>query len=223
MQKQYKLQMFVCRVINSFTLAEVLMCLLITGIIASIIIPTIIYEIEDAHFKVLLKEDFGILSQVTKEIASEQGGTLKNVCKLSDSDCFLSLYKSHLNYVKECGNGYLFVKGCWLYITKYLNGRPLYTHNGCGLILSNGTAINFNWFGGTGILADIKIDVNAAQPPNTVGRDIFAFYIVSNVLIPQGAKSDKYYTGNGAFECNPNLPKNIDGPGIYCTAKYLTN
>lgn len=82
------------------------------------------------------------------------------------------------------------------------------------------------------IAADVCIDVNGASAPNTLGRDIFAFYLGENgKLYPLGGKDVSIYDSNGA---NANdiwsnassrrrcLDGNI-GDGYGCTARVVAD
>lgn len=66
----------------------------------------------------------------------------------------------------------------------------------------------------TSIAADIWIDVNGTDAPNTLGRDIFAFYLANNgKLYPLGGKDVQIYDNGG--QGNPSLWNNGNGRG--CT------
>jgi len=76
-------------------------------------------------------------------------------------------------------------------------------------------------------LGNFQIDINGLKGPNTLGRDIFQFYIGANgILYPMGSKIVAEYFGrdyywetatDNRFCCN-NL-KSCDGGG--CTARIF--
>ena len=59
----------------------------------------------------------------------------------------------------------------------------------------------------------IVIDVNGFNGPNTVGKDIFCFWVRENQLIPAGAPGT-YAAGTGYNECTTG--------GWGCAYSYLT-
>lgn len=83
------------------------------------------------------------------------------------------------------------------------------------------------------LAADVWIDVNGADAPNTLGRDIFAFYLGENgKLYPLGGKDvsifDQPYAASLAIWSNASsqrrcLDDNIAGGGYGCTARVIAD
>lgn len=81
------------------------------------------------------------------------------------------------------------------------------------------------------IAADIWIDVNGAAAPNTLGRDIFSFYLGENgKLYPLGGKDVETYDSpanpqlwNNANSGRRCLDGNIGGSGYGCTARVIAD
>jgi len=66
---------------KAFTLAEVLITITIIGVIASIVIPTVINNTQNAELKATWKKAYADLSQATQRVITDNAGTLKgDVC-----------------------------------------------------------------------------------------------------------------------------------------------
>lgn len=194
-----------------FTLAEVLITLLVIGVVSSIIVPTIINDTQEAEFKVAWKKKYSELEQASRLLIADNGGTLKNLCSGSYS-CFTNSFINYLSYSKTCSNAKN--EGCWhmgnewYYINKSpaaildnsaINGR---NYSGRGVILNDGTFLFSVW-----LLADcswvqypnscghITVDINGFKGPNTVGKDIYAVYITDRKIVPVGT-AGTYHTSH---------------------------
>jgi len=118
----------------AFTLAEVLITLLIIGIVASLIIPAIINDTQKAEYVAKLKKESAVLQQAFKLLALDAGGSILNNpnfnCSGSSSFCNTTVsanamndFATKLNVVKNCGTG----MGCWYNSPRnYLGGNIEY-------------------------------------------------------------------------------------------------
>jgi len=208
-----------------FTLAEVLITLLIIGVISSIVIPSLISNTQDAEYKTALKKVYSDLSQATKLVMMDNGGTMKGLCTDGNNDCLRDKYLDYLSYIKKCNSG---VSGCFHLANnfKYLSGTPV---SGWGVdssvILSNGSLLDFYYPSGSStctaalgtiqMCGRIHVDVNGFKSPNTIGKDIFMMYIMQTSIKPLGVQGDGYET-----DCSTNPPT---GSGWGCAAAYLKN
>ena len=223
---------------KAFTLAEVLIALVIIGIIAAITVPTIIANAQKNAFKSALKKNYSILQQAF----NLERGYFFNGDYLdwnyqhstSFTEAVFNNLKPHLNIAKICGHQTTNDE-CWQ-TTKAKNGSyaQFFSENGhtgfgetYSFILSDGTAVLMDiWHNGNvnnylGITKNIissdsnialilLIDVNGPKKPNIVGKDVFAFALTSRGLTPSGAD-------NKSVKCdNLNTTANYD-----CTAKIL--
>ena len=173
------------KIVMAFTLAEVLITLLIVGIIASIIIPDIISDTQEQEFKVAKKKAFGAAAQAYINAISENGGGFGEY-GCGHHTKFPAI-KAQLNVVKTC-NGNSF-DNCWA-----SNGVLPYATGGCfsgfGEVGQNAnttfiTDDGMSWMHYTSCDI-IAIDVNGAKGPNRWGKDAFAFEIRDTYLKPNG-------------------------------------
>jgi len=210
-------------VCEAFTLAEVLMTLLIIGIVASLTIPALINDTQDAELNTALKKVYAELSAATKQIIFDNGGTFKGILSSDNDNIGLrNVYAAHLSYIKSCDDARS--EGCWHPLNtnggiwKNLGGFPTdgYTIHS-GFILNNGIFVNLvsinkacsnsSYYTKPAICAWIIVDVNGFKKPNITGKDIFYFYILTDRLAPWGTTDSDHH------EC--------DLSGLYCAATKL--
>jgi prepilin-type N-terminal cleavage/methylation domain-containing protein len=204
---------------NGFTLAEILITLLIIGVVASLVIPNLINDTKNEQYKVAWKKSYADVNQAFMKVLQDNGGTIKNAC--STTNCFLNLFVPHLNSSKICyygsNNG-----SCWTEQQRHFNGIWYVDGEAGGIVLSNGVSIRL-WLntancttavGSPAILyrcGGMMIDTNGLSMPNTIGKDIFGIYVMENQLKPFGSLGD-------GDVCNDNPPSGLSWG---CSAKYL--
>jgi len=195
---------------KAFTLAEVLITLLIVGVIASIVIPGLIQDSQQAEYKAAWKKSFADISNASKLLSQEYGGNLTGVC--STHVCIRDLYLKYLSYNSLC-NGSTVVGNCWnIDGAKGLNGGTVLTpawFGGAALTVNNGQFYYFETSSGACNPACyvFVVDVNGFKGPNTAGKDIYYALIHNNgIAKPYGSGS------------TPSCPS---GNGLDCSNKYL--
>ena len=178
---------------SAFTLAEVLITLVIVGVIAAMTIPTLINKTQNQEFVSKLKKAYSTLTQATNMIRAEKGAvTSWNITNTSD---VYNAYKKYLVNIKECNSG--LADGCFNHGIKTMsNYLVTYSYLDLkGLILNDGTEVQFrfgssdcsnNWDGSEGTCAQIVVDLNGEKGPNILGRDVFKFTLKDNGLFPTG-------------------------------------
>lgn len=212
---------------KGFTLAEVLVTLVILGVIAAMTIPAIVSNTRDAEYRSKAKKTFSILSQAMA-MASLQGYIpVVGISNNDNSGTIQTWYKTYidpyLTTIKVCYNS---TPGCWNSgDTQYLKGGEVYyNRRGIGIganivtaILNDGSFINIDSYGsasmmtyfGTQTSGDslvIFFDVNGEKKPNTVGRDIYVAVYKDGGLIPpytdkvESVKTDCSKSGTG-YSC----------------------
>ena len=191
---------------KGFTLAEVLITLVILGVVAAMTIPSVLNNTRDMEYKSKAKKTFSILSQAMA-MASLQGyipivGISNNAESGTIDDWYKTYIAPYITTIKVC---YKSSSGCWNSgDTKYLNGQNVYYNiHGKGIganfitaILNDGTFINVDSYGSASMKtyfgADtsgkdglvIFFDVNGDKKPNTVGRDIYVAVYKNGTLVP---------------------------------------
>lgn len=188
----------------AFALAEVLIALLIIGTVASLVVPAILQDTQNAELKTAWKKTYADLEQATRRALLDNGGSFKDACSGDwDNDCLANFYKKHLNYTKFCPSGQSF-GNCWH------NDGDMDSYEGvsygtgwgnvAGIITNSGILLHFALISNActekiGIISmcgNIKIDVNGFKSPNTIGKDIYFVYVLENSIKPYGISGDNY-------------------------------
>lgn len=141
---------------KAFTLAEVLITLAIIGVVAAMVIPTVIQNTQNQELVVSAKKTYSALMQ-SKKLMQAESMNYGDIFISGESNAqSLDKLSAYLNVTKKCGNT---TNGCWDYSVKY----PSAQNDGYG---------NYNatvkLSGSSAILADgTKIIVrNASKGPN---------------------------------------------------------
>ena len=190
---------------NGFTLAEVLITLVIIGVIAALTVPALIQNTQKQEYVSALKKAYSTLSQVAQIIIAEEGTPKCNdggwACSNEEvKDMFIK----HLNSIKDCGlstNGGCFYKG------NYYN--PLGDKGWGGIDganytakfrLADGAGVGFDGVykdcitpgnnlsnvGSNNVCAILRVDINGDKKPNLYARDYFMFVLKENGVFPAG-------------------------------------
>ena len=193
---------------NGFTLAEVLITLVIIGVIAALTVPSLIQRTNKQEYVTAIKKAYSTLSQASQQIIAEEGNPNcdKGGWACSNKDV-IDAYKKHLNVLKDCGTdtacfGSSAVKTGLNGIYKIdLNSSDGALINNEKLILSDGTHVAV-WQTDTNcakrgagtnegsVCSKILVDINGSKGPNIVGRDVVGFMLMENGLYPEGCDSD---------------------------------
>ena len=187
---------------SGFTLAEVLITLVIIGVIAAMTIPTLINKTNNQEYVSRLKKAYSTLSQVTNRIIAEEGNPNSSIGGwASSTETIFDMYKKYLSNAKVCGIG---VTGCFEGTYKQLNntaGPNFNSGTRYTLVLADGSEMSMN-NNASNFSADcsknsngtsrkcqtIAIDVNGAKGPNVIGRDTFTFSLREDGLVPDGCE-----------------------------------
>ena len=229
---------------EGFTLAEVLITLGIIGVVAALTIPTLMQKTDDRENISRLKKFYSVAENAFKLAEVENGtvdkwglnrslyssqynnpDTSPEAKAASDAGVnkFWSILLPYFNNAKIVGNG----KGD---LANYLlDGRE---NDTIGKIVefSDGSVVrstfiteNVSCIEGSrqndNMCGDFFLDVNGDKKPNTLGKDIFAFKILKDGIIPYGTKG----SSNRSFETSCNMTSSNEANGFGCTAWVLLN
>ena len=108
--------------IAAFTLAEIVITMTIIGVVAVLVIPPLVDNLQDMHFKSAMKVNFQMLSDATNQIKMDNGGRFENAFIWPQSingtenfpapenfftwrDSVMRIYTRYLSYTKVVGTG----------------------------------------------------------------------------------------------------------------------
>lgn len=212
---------------KAFTLAEVLITLVILGVVAAITVPTLNNSYQDKMYVSALKKNFSVMSNAFNLAKKFDYDDYEDWAhKDSDNEVIYTNYlhlKRYLHVLRECKNE----EGCWSTdITKNALGTPISNATKVGIggnvvtfTLNDGTNVCIDYYSKEDIIKNfgvernllekplaIWVDVNGDKKPNRLGRDVFSFILTANGLVPSGAD---------------NHSENCKTTGFDCSAKYL--
>ena len=200
---------------NGFTLAEVLITLVIIGVVAALVISPLINTYVESSTVSKVKKGLSILGQA-KKLAEVQNGPIEgwNFGAGSSTQTvtqFWNYLKPHISFVKECSG-----IGCYqndgIY---YLNGSYYSNYNSYSsyqkIILADASVMWFRTGGGDesgkcsapnggveNACAIFWYDVNGDKSPNALGRDVFVYIMSIDGVYPHmGNNCSKNSTGWG--------------------------
>ncbi|MDD3013335.1 MAG: prepilin-type N-terminal cleavage/methylation domain-containing protein [Candidatus Gastranaerophilales bacterium] len=216
---------------KGFTLAEVLITLLIIGVISSIVIPGIINNTNEAEYNVGVKKAYSDLSDAIKMIQVNNGGEVKvgTAAANTDMTLFRNDFCSVMSCIKTDTATNIFGPTDYKLYKGGSAGWPASEANPSA-ILSNGNLLRFYSYAtctyyGVKACGSILIDINGKKGPNMLGRDFYRFWITQKdgnstyVIIPTGAQGDTYVDSINPCKVNSSTWPTSEG----CTAKRLTD
>jgi prepilin-type N-terminal cleavage/methylation domain-containing protein len=178
---------------HGFTLAEVLITLVIIGVVAALTIPTAINKYREQTLKSQFAKAYSTLSQaLNKTVMYDFSGYMRCYYlspynDLSVTDCvnFYKAFSKNLNVQKTC-KGNSFSNGCIPNYQDYQMGsacsgyskdRMKTEHS--AFVLSDGQIISVLSQGGFWPI--MMIDINGHKGPNAYGKDLFVLAIFHDV------------------------------------------
>lgn len=200
----------------AFTLAEVLITLLIIGIVASLVIPNIINDTQQAEYIAAWKKAYGVISQTQLKMIMDYGsvsGAFSNIENSQNGgNNFMNGWLPYLSVGKKCTSGRIVLDGCHYKDFTTLDGSAIGTYNTDSnvpaIILNDGIMITLYPGVCSGTLCsdtNLFIDVNGAKGPNVLGKDVFRMRYDIN--------KNRFIPGLGGDTCT--------GAGWNCGAYYL--
>jgi prepilin-type N-terminal cleavage/methylation domain-containing protein len=183
---------------KGFTLAEVLITLGIIGVVAALILSTLIQNYQKKVMATRLKQAYSILSSAIKLSETTQGAPLSNEILLTGvylySNDTVGWFKTNIVPYMQ-GVTFVNIRDIsWFSKTPNGTRRSYFAFGEKGAYcLSNGMC--FYFINHTGAYAYIGVDLNGPAKPNRVGHDVF--YFALHFDDAKGAYIDgKVYTVN---------------------------
>ena len=213
---------------KAFTLAEVLITLGIIGVVAAMTLPVLVANYQKQATVAKLKKVYSILNQAYKMSESENGFSEEwgnEIQEINTENVQKYVQRYWLPYLKvigECSkSGDCSYPDNVMALDKNPDGTvDLVGNNRYTLILADGTLIAFvpfSWDGKNQIInGDQKfyVDINGAQRPNMLGKDVFIFELNANKHAICAVGQDNS-TENLNKVCNKN------SNGWFCAAKII--
>ena len=202
---------------KGFTLAEILITIVIIGVISALTIPLLIQKTKEKETIAALHKAYSGLQKALYSVQAKEGEmSVWEIPDAGQSERAEALAKyiiPKMNVTKVCGTG----TGCFPDTTyKYLNGEnwtdidsrtDLYK-----FVLADGMSVAIKLYETSSANSQgFFVDVNGFKPPNTRGKDEFVFLLdtKTNLLSPYGKKKDEDTIKS---DCSKT------GKGNYCAA-----
>lgn len=192
---------------KAFTLAEVLLTLVIIGVIAAITIPSLVQTTGKKELEVAFKKQYSVLKQAVLQIKSEDYLDFNNN---SYGSRFKKVLAAKYIELRDCGS-INHSTGCVLLeddntfsYYKTLTGNSLNRSlfDDGGFISNDGTTF-FVEQGSQSIYTGyiVSIDVNGYKKgPNRMGKDFFMFQITEDGdVLPMGAENTYFYSSKNTL------------------------
>ena len=157
---------------SAFTLAEVLITLVIIGVVAALTIPTAINKMKNANYKALYKKAFADINNVFREdITLGQLPPRNNSCfDVNFAQYTYKKMKEKMNVVKSCENNNGF--DCWLEADTIVASGIAFPQNNCkAFVDANGRV----WAELQPNRSIYLVDTNGDKKPNQFGKDRWWF------------------------------------------------
>ncbi|MDR1167409.1 MAG: prepilin-type N-terminal cleavage/methylation domain-containing protein [Heliobacteriaceae bacterium] len=184
---------------KAFTMAEVLITLGIIGVIAAVTMPALISNYQNKAVLSQFWKAYSSVSNAYNLILNEDGPYTTwgyNNKTGADSDAISEKFSKHMNFIRTCGYA---AKDCWSNTYKTLNGAVWNLNTWeSQAVLNDGALVYFKSFSE---YSGFTIDVNGDKRPNTLGKDVFQFFITDKGIYPQGARDCAFLVDS--VYCNP--------------------
>ena len=209
-----------------FTLAEILIILVIIGVVAAIVIGSLIINAQKTNYVTSLQKINSSLASATNRSQADNASMHLWNYKLSSKDFTDQYFTKYLNIINICDDR----EGCFAesyFANDGSTGKDVSEFH--KFVLSDGIAVGIKTAGEGGcsntnpsICATIVVDVNSTQGPNQWGKDLFAFNIYGNLnaIVPSGTfASYNEDIGKWIAAESSEIDTNCLSSGEYCAAK----
>lgn len=199
--------------IKGFTLAEMLVVMIIISILSMLSIPVLIKNTRDKEVFDLLKATYKkietalIIDKIFSFNVEDLGYiSVDNDIRIDD---FAKFLKEKLNVINYCSPN----EQCG-FISDSLNGYTLRLINGSSLLINDdNNAFRDNVDENNHIIGSLYMDIDGPKGVNRAGHDQFGFYVTNKGLIPMGGPKDEIMPFTNCLR----------NPDFSCTAWILVN
>ncbi len=192
MQRCFNRRMRKCKN-RAYTLAEILIVLIVVGIIAAMSIPVLLQKIEKKDLESRFIKANSVLKQTVARAEATEGN-FTNWSWITSDKIFFEYFTPYLSVTTICKPNEI---GCGTEVSyRYLNGKPapsnVFPQKLTRFITNDGAkwfiGVNANCVQKGEYCAMIRVDVNGDAPPNMYGRDLFTFFMLpyTNEVKPEG-------------------------------------
>ena len=173
-------------------MAEVLITLGIIGVVAAMTMPALINTTQKKELVAQYKKTYSVISQTYMMILNDNGGSLEGVFT-SDND-YIDVFAKYIKDAKVCRDNEN--QKCYIHSFKRLDDTLVNYDHASTLTTLDGAMLGFLHFSSTCTSTSelkgpigcgrIRVDVNGIKKPNTLGYDVFDFYITQKGILPRG-------------------------------------
>ena len=204
---------------KGISLLEFILTMGIIGVVASLTYTSLQQRAEEQKSIAAIRKIYSVLSQVTlfviKDHDSSVNWDLEGYSHEASEKAF-NYYKPYFRTLRVCAND----AGCWRYPSWFLSGRPYLKETefyNYMFTLADGMNVIINVYPPEVVIRDFGVNVDRPtvvfladlNGDNTMGKDIFAFVLKEDVIVPSGM--DDSYT------CN------VKSTGLTCTSRVIND
>lgn len=198
---------------SAFTLAEMLVVMIIIAVLSMLSIPVLITNTRDKEVSDLLKTTYKkietalIIDKIFSFNVEDLGYVyVDNDIRIED---FAKFLKQKLNIINSCPPN----EQCG-FISESLNGYTLRLINGSSLLINDdNSGFTDNVDKHNNIIGSLYMDIDGPKGVNRAGHDQFGFYVTNKGLIPMGGPKDDIIPFTNCLKT----------PDFSCTAWILVN
>ncbi len=219
---------------QGFTLAEVLITLVVIGVIAAITIPVLMANYQEEAAKSKLKKNYAAFKNAFELIKTVDGddyrdlelenGKIKITKQIFDNLSKHMSIQTVCEHNEECFPSQGYEKSGKIDGNNYESKSGSDEKENFAFVLNDGTSVLFTIWKNTTVTSQqvgvnnsrlniwnlaIFVDLNGDRAPNTNGKDVFYFILTKDGLVPGGIDNESIY-------CNDRNKYNTD-----CAAKML--
>ena len=213
----------------AFTLAEVLITLVVIGVVAAITVPSLMNNLNDNQYRSALKKTFSSFSQAFRLAYGYQFYDNYLDWDYAHDNAFTQdVYerlRQYMNITKVCGR--VFEDNECFAPAKAKNGKPAKYFTEDGFAANFAHLYTFTLIDGTSVALDVWLknsikqfagveknliketdnlviltDVNGQKGPNMVGRDVHMFVLTNKGLVPAGNDDKSKYCNSKSVDYN---------------------